>query len=623
MQALFIYLKIAQILLSSRQLAAKQTRITGMRQYLFGLAFIACLVLGLVGQANAAVWVGIPPWPMQRDVTFTQPLTLSAAQPRVGQAVVADYTIRNDGQTPIEFQRLGVAVRGPNCYNLSCASVVDFQMNSRMTLGVGKSFSYHQSRTFDAPGHYFAQVVYQSPQGNWFWLKSEASFDVQSSSGGATAGSSGGVQITQPIALESTTQRVNDVYYAKFTIRNDNPFAITFKKIGVAVRGPDCETRTMHCNKIHDFPYEDNVTIPAGGTYSYRHWQQITRSGSFFMQIATQDTAHRWGFLGETTDFSVQPDPNIQRKTPLRLAAHYHPLWNDGDSARLALAKSAGLSLVRVAVEWRRLQPHGGGEFEAWYSGVLADFLDRANREGVQVYLMVAGSPCWASADPHKNCNINRYNHAYPPSNPYFYANMMSELVRRHGNQVVAWEIWNEPNIGRFWTNPDPVAYSNLLKAAYPAIKAQKGNAVVLGGALAGTDFAFLQGMYAQNANHFYDALSVHPYVKGSPTDCSIYLWSFYCGVEGFRAMMLHNRDYKPMWFTEFGWSSSLVGEHNQAQYLQQSIATMNKWDFVPVATWYNLVDNVNSGASHPEQYMGLFRPNGQAKPVASWLKNR
>ncbi len=589
------------------------------------ISFLTILVcFTLIQTANAATYVGIPPWEIQRDVAITDKLSLSSTQPRVGQAVVAYFTIRNNGATPIDFQRIGVAVRGPNCYNLTCAKVADFHLNSHMTLGVGKSFSYRQSRTFDEPGHYFAQIVYQSPQGNWFWLKSDASFDVQSGNVAVPTGNGRGVQVAANVTLETTSKRANDIYYAKFVLRNDNPFAVTYKKIGVAVRGPNCGTQTMHCNKIHDFPYAENITIPSGGTYTYRNWQQITRSGDFFMQIATQDSSHRWGFLGRTTNFTVQPAINTPRNSPLRLSAHYHPVWNELDTERLALAKSAGISLVRVAVEWRRLQPDGAGAFAPWYSGVLADFLNRANGQGIQVYLMVAGSPCWASADPHKNCAINRYNHSYPPANPTHYANVMRELVRLHGDQVVAWEIWNEPNIGRFWAHPDPIAYTNLLKAAYPAIKAQKGNAVVLGGAIAGTDFNFLQGMYDQNADQFYDAFALHPYVKASPMDCSIYLWSFYCGVEGFRAMMIHNGDYKPIWFTEFGWSSLTVGENNQRLYLQEAVQAMSHWDFVPVASWYNLIDtNFDSGAPNFEHHMGLFRPNGQPKPVARWLQGR
>lgn len=616
--------KILKVLLSSRPITAKGSKIRAMGRKFLGFLTLIGLLLVTVSSASAAVWVGIPPWEIQRDVGITGQLRLSSTQPRVGDVVSADFTIRNNGAVPITFQRIGVAVRGPNCWNLACGKVVDYPLNGQMTLGVGQAFSYSQSRTFNAAGHYFAQIVYQAPNGNWFWLKSEVNFDVLSASSQTTAHSGGGIQVAAPITLETTTKRVNDIYYAKFTLRNNNPFPITYKKLGVAVRGPDCGDQTMHCNKIHDFPYEDNVTIPANGTYTYRNWQQMTRSGSYFMQVAMLDTAHRWGFLGNTTTFSVQPENHIFRNRPLRLAAHYHPVWNEADSDRLALAQSAGISLVRVAVEWRRLQPFNGHEYDVWYSGVLADFLNRANQQGVQVYLMVAGSPCWASADPHKNCASGHYNRSYPPANPTHYANIMRELVRRHGNQVIAWEVWNEPNIERFWANPDPIAYSNLLKAAYPAIKSQKGNAVVLGGSIATTDFSFLQGMYSQNANHFYDALAIHPYVKGSPLDCSIYLWSFSCGVEGLRAMMLHNRDYKPLWFTEFGWSSLTVGEFNQSQYLQESLGMLNKWDFVPVATWYNLIDtNFDQGAPSFEHHMGLFRANGQPKAAARWLQNR
>ncbi|HFC11887.1 MAG TPA: hypothetical protein ENJ56_03510 [Anaerolineae bacterium] len=244
----------------------------------------------------------------------------------------------------------------------------------------------------------------------------------------------------------------------------------------------------------------------------------------------------------------------------------------------------------------------------------------------MSVYLVVGGSPCWAAADPYKNCQWDSYDRAAGPSNSADYANMMRELVRRHGKQVVAWEVWNEPNIGRFWTNPDPVAYTNLLAAASAAIKDQQWNATVLGGALAGTDVNFLLGMYAQDAAQYYDALSIHPYATGAPNDCSQYMASFYCGVEGMRAMMIHNKDYKPMWLTEFGWSSlngqGGVGEYNQQRYLQQSIERIQQWDFVPVASWYNLIDtNFDQSAAVSEHHMGLFYSDFRPKPVANWLK--
>ena len=97
---------------------------------------------------------------------------------------------------------------------------------------------------------------------------------------------------------------------------------------------------------------------------------------------------------------------------------------------------------------------------------------------------------------------------------------------------------------------------------------------------------------------------------------------SYYCGVEGIRALMLHHKDYKPVWFTEFGWSSLGIGEYNQQQYLQQAIARIQQWDFVAVASWYNLIDtNYDQTARPSEHHMGLFRNNLTPKPAANWLK--
>lgn len=585
----------------------------GKRVLLF--IFTGLLLLLSFGQsAESAGWIGIPPWEYQRDIAVSGWLRLSNVRPSSGETVSAEFTIRNRGQVPYTFKQIGVAARGPKCYNLGCGPVVDFPLDRNITLQPGQAYTYKQQRTFTGNGDYFAQLAFLAPNGAWYSMDSSVNFKVE-------GGSSSGVQIAAPVKLSSTTQRANDIYFASFTIRNPNNYAITYKQIGIGVRGPNCGL-SFTCASINDFPYAHNVTIAPNSSYTFRSWQQVARPGSYVMQIAALNSSHQWEFMGEKSTFNVQPATNAQRRSGWRMAAHYHPRWNETDITHLNLAKSAGIDLVRVAIEWNRLQPDGPNSYDQWYSDRLAEFLNRAQQQGVGVYLVVGGSPCWASADPGKNCTWKSYNGSYPPANAWDYANMMRELARRHGHQVIAWEIWNEPNIGRFWATPDPVAYSELLKAASQAIKSQRGNAVVLGGALAGTDFDFLMGMYAQGANNYYDALSIHPYTNGSPDDCSTNLASFYCGVEGMRAMMLHNHDYKPMWFTEFGWSTLTVGEHNQSQFLQQAIGRIKQWDFVPVATYYNLVDtNFSAGAPAFEHHMGLFRANGTPKPAAQWLQ--
>ena len=46
-------------------------------------------------------------------------------------------------------------------------------------------------------------------------------------------------------------------------------------------------------------------------------------------------------------------------------------------------------------------------------------------------------------------------------------------VATRYKGKVSAYEVWNEPNGKVFWDpEPDAAQYTELLKAAYPAIKA-------------------------------------------------------------------------------------------------------------------------------------------------------
>ena len=88
--------------------------------------------------------------------------------------------------------------------------------------------------------------------------------------------------------------------------------------------------------------------------------------------------------------------------------------------------------------------------------------------------------------------------------------------------KIAAVEIWNEPNAISFYTpKPDPSGYVDLLKAAYPKVKAVDPSVVVLGGSMGSiTDVAgkainpvaYLSQMYAAGARPYFDALTFHPY---------------------------------------------------------------------------------------------------------------
>jgi aryl-phospho-beta-D-glucosidase BglC (GH1 family) len=117
--------------------------------------------------------------------------------------------------------------------------------------------------------------------------------------------------------------------------------------------------------------------------------------------------------------------------------------------------------------------------------------------------MRVHGTPDWARpADS---------SFTHPPTNVADFANFMTQLATRYKGQVAAYEIWNEPNLNYEWgeQTPDPAAYTELLKAAYTAVKAVDPAAKVISGGLATTgdgsataygDLDFLRGMYEAGA---------------------------------------------------------------------------------------------------------------------------
>lgn len=349
---------------------------------------------------------------------------------------------------------------------------------------------------------------------------------------------------------------------------------------------------------------------------------------------------------------------DLQPLNTLRLGINMHPLQPVHGAPgkvlqQVGLVRSVGTSLIRIDIHW------------AWIAYLSADpttwnqsqidwlnaFLNDIAGSNIEVLAVVTETPCWASADPNKVCTTTarNYDWRYPPSNLQDYANFISELVRRYKGKIKYWEIWNEPNLPYCWTNPNPATYTELLKAAYPAIKAIDSGAIVVGGSLApwngNSDYAvnavnYLDGMYTSGAKGYFDRLSFHPYTDGnSPTwyDARWPISSYSYSVPAIRQKMQEYHDSSLIWLTEVGyttvpscepslcWTPTLPKtESEQAAYMVDMLNIARTWNYVETLVWYELMDmtdppdqNVN-----PEYYFGLFRKDFSPKVAASQLRN-
>jgi len=288
---------------------------------------------------------------------------------------------------------------------------------------------------------------------------------------------------------------------------------------------------------------------------------------------------------------------------------------------QIANVKTLGVHWVRMFLQWPELQPTPGPVSSnklAYYERIFTQL-----PPGTKVILDVVDSPEWetGSSDPHA-----------PPRNPNDYAAFVAMLAQRWGKLVTAYEIWNEEDASRWWTGgPDPTAYANLLKAAYPAIKAADPSATVVLGGLTGNDYQFLEGVYAAGAKGFFDAVGVHtdtacnilsPYAFLREPDHRMIPDSFLAYRE-VHAVMLANGDEKPIWMTELSWRTTSavcpegawagqkpegVSDEQQAIFLSQAYHCLAENPYVQVALWFPLQDEGSI-------FSGLVRANGSLKP--------
>lgn len=301
--------------------------------------------------------------------------------------------------------------------------------------------------------------------------------------------------------------------------------------------------------------------------------------------------------------------------------------WGDSlreqTSTESILAES-GAKYVRMTLNWSDAEPKRG-EFSPWWIAQYENAVNLAQQAGGKVIFVVGSSPSWASGSS---------NTETPPLNPADYAEFIHTMAARFAGRVAAWEIWNEENIPRFWsTGPSAAAYTQLLKAAYPAVKSADANALVLFGGTSLNDYKFISEAYADGAKGSFDAMALHPYSCRAPGTIvregngNITADSF-LGYRTVHKVMLANGDEKPIWFTEFGWSSSTgggsceVGATNQANYLAEAYKLTDQDPYVQVACWYNLRNDYWSHDENSvEAQYGLLSTNFAPKPAFAAFK--
>jgi hypothetical protein len=299
-------------------------------------------------------------------------------------------------------------------------------------------------------------------------------------------------------------------------------------------------------------------------------------------------------------------------------------------------AADLGVGWVRLFMNWKDIEPAKGQFNEAFvvdYAREVAAFRAR----GLKVLIVATSSPPWASGS---------LSGIGAPLDPADYAAFLDHVVQGVPG-VSAWEVWNEADGDIFWENgPNPPAYAALLRAAYPVIKARDPSAIVLPTPLIGADFDFLQALYDNGAQGYFDAVSVHtdnacliapPDSFYREQDGRIGRFAFTGYRELHYLMTQHGDGAKPIWMTELGWNTQStapnscrdgseagkktagVSDAAQAKNLTDAYRCLAADPFVTVTMWFSLQDT--PGSNHYDGHLGLLRADGSAKPAYAAMK--
>lgn len=310
--------------------------------------------------------------------------------------------------------------------------------------------------------------------------------------------------------------------------------------------------------------------------------------------------------------------------------AQTHPLWSSSTVSdfdrELDLLRNAGANTVRIDITWSSLQTAGKDRFSSWYVDKIDTFMRHAEARGIKVIASFHATPCWASSAPaslKQNCEGKWWDRGvtrYPPTDMAEYAKAAAWVANRWGRFMTGLQVWNEPNEAseNFWKTSDQAGdYARLLKAAYPAIKAVQPNLTVAAGALSFSDGKFTEELYDHGIKGDFDVFSFHPYSENRPptytAEGDSRKWSFASGIPWIRKIMLAHGDDKPIWLTEFGWTTCnatsdygrrrCVTEDKQATYTEKAWQMLSGWRYVQAATQYNLRNKGTDPAGIEDQY--------------------
>nr|OEJ74560.1 hypothetical protein BH720_13880 [Desertifilum tharense IPPAS B-1220] len=199
--------------------------------------------------------------------------------------------------------------------------------------------------------------------------------------------------------------------------------------------------------------------------------------------------------------------------------------------------------------DWPLLEPRQG----EWNFATLDRDMALAEQQGVEVMLILKETPTWASARPEEPgcCYPNPPNGAVAEAkNIEDWKNYVRTVATRYRGRVRYYELWNEPNVPRFYSGTIEQLV-RLNQAAYQVLKQVDPNITVVSSGLSpyGEHLRYFERYLALGGGQAADVIGYHFYVAPHAPEAMLPV------IRHVQALMAkYQVADKPLWNTEMGW---------------------------------------------------------------------
>jgi polysaccharide biosynthesis protein PslG len=283
--------------------------------------------------------------------------------------------------------------------------------------------------------------------------------------------------------------------------------------------------------------------------------------------------------------------------------------------ALLDRVEEAGIGWIRIDMVWAAVERQPGKYDWKLYDRLVA----AAEERGLQVLAILAYTPKWATSGAELSG---------VPRDGADWRRFCTRAATRYRGRIRYWELWNEPNLPRFWSGTRQQYWDLILVPGAAAIRAADPQAKIVGPALAHVGSAdwhhwLLQTL--ERAGSSIDVVSHHLYDGDGHLDLSRKLDgstpfanqpSLWGAVPPSVREVLKRADArdKPFWLTETGWQSGNGAAAQAANYT----GFLGTWLAAPAepAAWIEKVFFYELADGGPELSWGLLDTAGREKPA-------